>query len=229
MLGVECSTSRCSVAIGDATFVEELAQDTPREHHALILPMVAELLESCHVALRDLEAIAFGCGPGSFTGLRIAASIAQGLAFGADLQVLPVSSHTALAATAVESITDAAVTRLLVATDAHMGEIYWALYGVDGSAIHTLRADQLASAGAWRPEQLCAPSTTLLVGDAWELHPQLRAAQARYCAGMKPEARQIVRLAAAMPLSARLPPEQAEPVYVRGVSVWKKVAEQAAR
>jgi tRNA threonylcarbamoyladenosine biosynthesis protein TsaB len=228
LIAIETSSSRCSVAIGDTHFVEELANDTPREHHALVLPMVHELLERCHVALNDLDAVAFGRGPGSFTGLRIAAAFAQGLAFGAGLPVIPVSSLEALAAAANENGAADGCTHILAATDAHMGEVYWALYRRGRDALEAIDVDRLASTADWQPAALCDPLTTLFAGDAWAIYPALLPPGARGDAAAKPTARQIVRLAAAAPLTARVAPELAEPIYVRGVSVWKKIAQQGS-
>ena len=224
LLGIETSSSRCSVALGNASFAEELVNDTPREHHALLLPMVARLLESCHARLEELDAIAFGCGPGSFTGLRIAASVAQGLAFGAGLPVLPVSSLGALALAALADAADEDWSRVLVATDAHMGEVYWSLFGVDAAIPLAIDVDRLDTVADWRPAGVVDPRETLFAGEAWRIYPQLLPPGACALGDVRPGAREVVRLAALLPGSARIAPEHVEPLYVRSASLWKKSA-----
>lgn len=229
LLGIETSTSRCSVALGDGQSVDELVDERPREHHAIILPMVHELLRSAGTSLRALDAIAFGRGPGSFTGLRIAASITQGLAFGAGLPVIPVSSLEALAADAdVQAGAASGLEHILVATDAHMGGIYWGLYRRQGRGLRALRDDALAHADAFVAAQHCAVAATIFAGDAWRVYPQMLPPDTAWLESAAPTARQVVRLAARMERSAWRSAEEAEPVYVRGASVWKKIAEQPA-
>lgn len=227
LLGIETSTSRCSVALGDGDSVEELVDERPREHHAIVLPMVHALLRSAGTSLRDLDAIAFGRGPGSFTGLRIAASITQGLAFGAALPVIPVSSLAALAADAdMQAGAAAGLDRVLVATDAHMGGIYWGLYrrGAQGGGVE--RDDALAHADEFDAAAHCRVACAILAGDAWRVYPRLLPPDAAWLESAAPTARQVVRLAARVERSAWRRAEDAEPVYLRGASVWKKVAEQ---
>jgi tRNA threonylcarbamoyladenosine biosynthesis protein TsaB len=229
LLGIETSTSRCSVAIGDGDSVEELVDERPREHHAIILPMVHELLRSAGTTLRELDAIAFGRGPGSFTGLRIAASITQGLAFGAGLPVIPVSSLEALAADAeVQGGAAAGLDHVLVATDAHMGGIYWGLYRREARGLCAVRDDALAHADAFVAAEHCTVAATIFAGDAWRTYPQMLPQDAAWLDSAAATARQVVRLAARMERSAWRCAEEAEPVYVRGASVWKKIAEQPA-
>lgn len=229
LLGIETSTARCSVALGDGDTVEELVDERPREHHAIILPMVHELLRSAGASLRELDAIAFGRGPGSFTGLRIAASITQGLAFGAGLPVIPVSSLEALAADAdVQAGAAEGLDHVLVATDAHMGGIYWGLYRRGPHGLCAVRDDALAHADAFAAAEHCAVAATIFAGDAWRVYPWLLPPQAAWLESAAPTARQVVRLAARVERSAWRSAEEAEPVYVRGASVWKKIAEQPA-
>jgi tRNA threonylcarbamoyladenosine biosynthesis protein TsaB len=128
-LALDTASARCSVALftDDALLVR--AVDTARDHAALILPLIEELLAEAGSSLRALDGIAYGRGPGSFTGLRVAASVTQGLAFGADLPVLGVSDLRALAAQARRlAVATPAGSLLLAAMDARMGEIYWGAF-----------------------------------------------------------------------------------------------------
>ncbi|MBP8925566.1 MAG: tRNA (adenosine(37)-N6)-threonylcarbamoyltransferase complex dimerization subunit type 1 TsaB [Pseudomonadales bacterium] len=230
ILALETSSTLCSVAIGDGSFVEEANVVRPREHHALILPMVAELLARCGWSMRELDAIAFGRGPGSFTGLRIAASIAQGLAFGSELPLIAVSSLDALASGADEALADdPAMTTIVTAVDAHMGELYAAVYDRVACGICPRVAE-----GVWRVDAFdvlgdCDPRTTALAGDAWRIYPQLLPALAHIVPDAAPHARHVLRLAAAIDPRNWRDPAQAEPVYLRGASVWKKSTEQPRR
>ena len=225
LLGIETSSSRCSVALGDGESIEELVEDRPREHHAIILPMVAELLARANLRLQGLDAIAFGRGPGSFTGLRIAASITQGLAFGAGLRVVPVSSLQALAADAGER-SGRTAGEVLVAVDAHMGEIYWGRYAWTPEALQVLHDDGLARADEFRAADHGNAQTTVLAGNGWSTYPQLEMPGATRIVAAAPAARQIVRLAARTARSSWVDALHAEPVYVRSASLWKKRAAQ---
>lgn len=123
ILAIDTSTESCSAALycdGDISGRNELA---PRRHAELILPMVDQLLAETQITLKNLDALAFGRGPGSFTGVRIAAGVIQGLAFALDLPVVTVSSLAALAQGAMEKSTT-----LFSAIDARMSEIYWGVF-----------------------------------------------------------------------------------------------------
>jgi len=125
LLAIDTSTEACSAALlldGDVHQRHELA---PRRHAELILPMAADLLLEAKLELRDLDGLAYGRGPGAFTGVRIATSIIQGLALATDLPVAPVSS---LAAVARQMWRRHRAEWVLVAMDARMGEVYGGAY-----------------------------------------------------------------------------------------------------
>ena len=127
ILAIECSTAACSAALQVDGEITEKFQLAPRQHSDLILPMVDQLLSDANLSLTQLDTIAFARGPGAFTGLRIAAGVVQGLAFGADLPVTPVST---LAAMAHGAFRELSANNILVANDASMGEVYFAAYRV---------------------------------------------------------------------------------------------------
>lgn len=129
LLALETSTEACSAALAVDGDVHERFEIAPRRHAELILPMVDGLLKEAGLRLADLDAMAFGRGPGAFTGVRIAAGVIQGLAFGADRPVIPISTLAALAQGATTEGNSIAA-----AIDARMGEVYWGVFlvGPDG-------------------------------------------------------------------------------------------------
>jgi tRNA threonylcarbamoyladenosine biosynthesis protein TsaB len=130
ILAIETSAelASCALLVNDAVISRATAG--VRSHSQSILPMVQELLREAGIALADCDAIAFGAGPGSFTGVRTACGVAQGLAYGANLPVLPMVT---LAAMAESCRARCGATEVLAVLDARMGEVYWAQYRFDGA------------------------------------------------------------------------------------------------
>lgn len=159
LLAIDTSSEACSVALlcGGETLYR--FTDVPRKHAELILPMVDEVLQEAGVTLQQLDAIAFGRGPGSFTGLRIAAGTVQGLAFGADLPVIPVSS---LAGLAQRAWRENGWTRVHAAFDARMGEVYWGSYQRDADGDWQLLGEECVA----RPENIGA-AAGIAVAEGW--------------------------------------------------------------
>ncbi len=125
ILAIDTATEACSAALYIDGEVSAHYQLAPREHSRLILKMIDDLLSAANLPVHDLDAIAFGQGPGSFMGLRIAAGVVQGIAFAHDIPVIPVSTLKTIAQRAYEQTQ---VPRILVAIDARMDEVYWAAY-----------------------------------------------------------------------------------------------------
>jgi tRNA threonylcarbamoyladenosine biosynthesis protein TsaB len=128
VLAIETATEACSAALFlDGRTTSRFVVGEQRHTH-LILPMCDELIREAGIALSALDAVAFGRGPGSFTGVRISAGVAQGIAFAHDLPVVPVST---LAVLAQEAMTELEQSNILVALDARMNEVYWGIYQRD--------------------------------------------------------------------------------------------------
>lgn len=219
LLAIEASTRRCAVALGDGRFLLERGLDRPREHHALVLPMVQELLSEAGRCVAELDAVAFGRGPGSFTGVRIATAFAQGLAFAIDRPVVPVSSLRALAR---DAFSQEAGERVLISVDAHMGELFVGRYARNGEDASPVQEDILTRVDAFTLPPGWDSADTLLAGDAWTAYPGLTRAEARFVPAAIPSAGQVLALALASDPASWLTPAEAEPVYVRGVSAWKR-------
>lgn len=158
LLAIDTSTEACSAALyidGEITSIYEVA---PQRHAELILPMVDQVLSRAQVKLTDLDAIAFGRGPGAFTGVRIATGIAQGLAFSANLPVIPISTLAALARSAKDK-----AEYIVAAIDARMNEVYFGLYRSSDSV--ELVGEELVIA----PDEIILPTTAMCfgVGSGW--------------------------------------------------------------
>lgn len=214
VLALDTSTECCSVALLNGSVLTMRHEILERGHAERVLPMVDELLEEAGLALADLDGIAFGRGPGAFTGLRIAAGVTQGLALGADLPVAPVSSLAAVAA----QVRGAPGEVVLACNDARMGEVYWAAFRIEVDGGLSPLSAELVS----RPDIVGrgAPSAAHAAGNAVaayaDLARRLADAGARVHPGVYPRADAIARLGAAiLAAGGGVPADEAQPVYVR--------------
>ncbi len=230
LLAIDCSTAACSVALslnGETTECLELAA---REHTQKLLPMVSEILSDSGVSLQHLDGISFGRGPGSFTGLRICLGAVQGLAFGADLPVIPISSLAALAQTAIDKHAVTSDSRVLSTLDARMDEIYWGMYCTQDGLVESVSTEYLTSPEdlnipAGQPDQveIVATGTGMQYGhriacrnDVQILDPDLL-----------PTATAVLRLACAEYQKGHFyDAHEALPIYLRDQVTWKKLAQQ---
>src|SRR5271165_5262780 len=130
ILALDASTDVCAAALGDGASWVERMELAGQRHSELLLPMVRALLSEARLELPDLDGIAFGAGPGSFTGLRIACGVAQGLALGTNLPVIGVATLEAMAESARSR---SGCSRVIAALDARMHEVYLAAYEHDGT------------------------------------------------------------------------------------------------
>lgn len=214
LIAFDTATEWCTAALwmdGEVTFREERAG---QRHSDLLVPMVMDLLAASGLSLKQLDGLAYGMGPGSFTGLRIACGVAQGLALGAGLPVLGVSTLEALAEEAwIAQGTD----KVLACLDARMNEVYGGIYQRQDKGWSCLAGPVVCP-----PEATPMPSATGFagVGPGFSAYPQLRALGEKHLANIEaeviPHARAIAQLAAPRFAEGEgLPPEAAEPVYIR--------------
>lgn len=216
VLAIETATEACSVALLLGHEVQERFEIAPRRHAALLLPFANALLADAGVSVRQLDAIAFGRGPGSFTGLRIAAGMAQGMAFGAGLPVVPVSTLAALAQGAVHAH---GVQQVLAALDARMQEVYWGAYRCAAGGLVEALGEEMVST----PAQVALPAGGRWsgAGSGWASYAQLLVprcgiASADIHADQQPHAGDVARLAAAVfERTGGVPAQEAIPVYLR--------------
>ena len=171
ILAIDTATEACSAALWNDGTLSAHFEICPREHTQRILPLVQEVLTESGTTLSELDALAFGRGPGSFTGVRIGIGIAQGLALGAELPMIGVST---LATMAQGAWRKTGATRVLAAIDARMGEVYWAEYQRDEQGVwhgEETEAVLKPDAVAERLAQLSGEWAT--VGTGWQAWPDL--------------------------------------------------------
>jgi tRNA threonylcarbamoyladenosine biosynthesis protein TsaB len=225
VLAIDTATENCSAALLIDGGVQSREIEMERGHAERILPMIDGLLTEAGITLHDLDAIAFGRGPGSFTGVRLAVTVTQGLAFGANLGVVPVSDLKAVAQRAFRQ--DATLTRVLVCNDARMSEVYWACFERGGDGLARLEGEEHVS----KPSDVKLPpgwSTATPAGRGFIAYAEaLRAAVPTVTGGVAPGAAEdllhflphavdIALLSAPEVAAGRLiPAEAATPIYLR--------------
>lgn len=219
-LALDTSSIACTVAlqIGDKIF--ERHEEQARAHTRLLMPMIRAVLEEGETKLSELDAIVLGNGPGSFIGMRIAASVAQGLAHGAGLKIIPVSS---LAAVAAEVLAESDADNVAVAQDAHMNEVYFAYFarGDDDSPV-LIGDEHLQNQKAIVGLDENGKKRRIAAGFGWQRYPGLMHCNRLFFREesriIHPRARFLLPLAGN---AAAVSPQDIDPAYLR-----KKVAEK---
>lgn len=222
LLAIDTSSNACSVALQVCDDVSEKHVVEPREHTQILVPMIDELLQNAGVVLAELDAVVLGNGPGSFIGMRIGASVAQGICYGAGLDIVPISSLAAVAAEAM-ALHDA--DKVLVAQDARMGEVYLGRFRRDGDGLPLASGDEeIRAIGAF--EDLT--DEYVAAGAAWQKFPELLAENreriSRFLEIEVPRAGFLLRSGArALESGEAISPHALLPSYIR-----VKVAEKPA-
>lgn len=225
ILAIDTATEACSAALWNDGAVSAHFELCPREHTQRILPMVQDILTAGDVRLTDLDALAFGRGPGSFTGVRIGIGIAQGLALGAGLPMIGVSTLMTMAQGAWRKT---GATRVLAAIDARMGEVYWAEYQRDASGIwHGEETEAVLKPEAVNARLKQLDGQWATVGTGWQAWPdmslntpvELLDGEVTLPAAedMLPAACQLLAQGKTVAV------EHAEPIYLRNEVAWKKL------
>lgn len=237
ILAIETATEACSVALlinntsdADATTnIISQFQLAPREHTKLILPMMDEVLNKANIDLKELNAIAFSRGPGAFTGLRIAAGVAQGVALSIDKPIIPVSTLESLALQAQlqNKIVDGVI---IAALDARMGETYWGSFSVKNEEITLLGEERVTSPELMLEEaQSFSENAVIVTGIGWDAYQETLFEQGipeniHYLKAQYPKAEYIVRLAKTLFEAGKaVDSEDAQPVYIRNKVAEKQV------
>jgi tRNA threonylcarbamoyladenosine biosynthesis protein TsaB len=231
ILAIETATDACSIALARGGVCTTRHRVAPRQHSQLIFSMLGELLQGGSLPEQGVDVLAYGCGPGSFTGLRIAASAVQGLAYSSKLPVVAVSTLSVIAQTALRLGVVNAGQAVLCTLDARINEVYSAVYVfVENRAV--------LSDGPWA----CAPCELApsggeplqVVGSGGnfveQFAPSLRARILSCDTSVLPEAQDLIPLALEKYRDGDL--QQArnvQPVYLRDEISWKKLAEQGKR
>ena len=210
LLAFETATRRLSVALWQDGELIERAEDIPNAGSQRLLPWVHELLAEAALTLSQIDGIAFGAGPGGFTGLRLACGVAQGLAYGLDCPVVPVSTLEALALGYGNG-------QVWTCLDARMNEVYSAAYEVDGDSVK-----QIMAPVCMPPASVAVPdfSGAWGVGDGFTTYGEILQARKPDLAGLRgelfPTAAAVLRLAAPAFMRGKgVSAALAQPVYVR--------------
>jgi tRNA threonylcarbamoyladenosine biosynthesis protein TsaB len=216
ILAIDTSTQACSCALNRDGEIIEHFEIIPRQHADQLLSMIDDLMKDQGLTYSDLSAVAFGQGPGSFTGLRIATGVTQGIAFGANIPVVPVSTLASMALQVRKTDNDVVFSTL----DARINEVYWGIYTVEGKSVSLISTE-----GLCKPEDLPLsvpgnPASMIGVGSGLEFRdrmPELyREMLSDEMPSIYPRAGAIAELAVEYFLQDMTrKPEEVSPIYLR--------------
>lgn len=231
ILALDTSSEGCSAALIKNSNVTSVYEVVPRDHTRKIIPMIQQVLKESGTEPEQLDAIAFGRGPGSFTGLRIAAGVTQGLAYGLGVKVIPVST---LETMALEAFVVGGHQKVVAAIDARMDEVYWGAFEIIDGTVTSIQ-----------PECVCKPEHVTLVesvsadvpfagvGSGWSFvqrMPETIQQRVQVCdEKLTAKAEYIAQIAERKFLAVGgvsdeiVSAEQAIPVYLRDTVTWKKL------
>ena len=230
LLALDTSTDACSVAITDGHETWSDFAVCPREHNSRLPEMLTATLAASGMAYADLDAVVCGVGPGSFTGIRIAVGFAQGLAAALRVPVYPVTGTASMSAKTFEERPEA--TKVAIAIDARMGELYWAIYRRCNNALVAVDKPECLV----RPDDLLLPDGQdwVATGGAWQLpdSAQAMALQARGVDFVEtwPDALLMLSLVQAQgpelttPAPQSVAADQLQPLYLRNQVAAKSKA-----
>jgi len=222
ILIIDTATEACSVALEINTHVFNRFEICPQQHSQRILPMIDEVLKEAKVTLQDLDYLAFGRGPGSFTGVRIATGVLQGLALGTGHKVVGIST---LAAMAQQAYAQSQKEQVTAAIDARMSEVYFGQYQLQQN-IMTLIGDEQVLPPELGSAILSRSSEMAGVGTGWLAYPELNAAAKVdvLTEVLYPNALYMLPLAKALIAAGHaVEVEEIQPVYLRDKVTWKKL------
>jgi tRNA threonylcarbamoyladenosine biosynthesis protein TsaB len=221
LLAIETSGAVGSLALCRGATIHERSIASPRDQAAQLLPLIAELLRSADVTIAQIDGIVFGRGPGSFTGLRIATAIAQGLALAAQKPVIGISS---LAAVAQHALDTEGIERALVCIDARMGEVYFGSFEAEQGLMRARGPERVAA-----PEQVAVPEWPrwTALGGGFAAYPSALggvAGQAEaVVADIAGRARDLLRLVGReLAEGGSVAATAARPTYLRDDSAWRR-------
>lgn len=214
LLALDTSSIACTAGAISGELVVTRYEERPRAHTKILVPMIRSVLDEAGIDVTGLDAVVLGNGPGSFIGMRIGASVAQGIAFAAGIDIVPVSSLAAVAAAAGEPGDVVAV-----AQDAHVQQVYLGLYRIDAGGVPSPLIDERLQDGSPIPE-LDAHAPVVFAGAGWRRYPQLDAANRDFAGrdsdALYPAAETLLTLGrAAFEAGLGIAPQDVEPAYLR--------------
>lgn len=223
ILAIDTATEACSVALDDNGTVYSRFDVSPQQQSQLVLPMVDAVLKEANLTLSDVDLLAYGRGPGSFTGVRIATGIIQGLALGSDL---PVAGISTLAAMAQQSFEEHNQTRVVSAIDARMSEVYVAAFEEKAGIMVSIQDEQVCPPEHAKTHVIPAEDFAA-VGTGWQAYEVLSEQivdDANTVSVLYPNAKYMLALALdAYKNNKTTSVDDVEPVYLRDKVTWKKL------